>query len=329
MENKKNLGIYIYKILKEESDENHRLQFNDIISILKDKYGIVAGRNAIGRNIDSLIGAGFYVEKTSKGVYLGERDFEDSEVEYLIDSVYSSKSLPSGFASELVGKLCKNFSKFKQNRFEYLFSSNGMQELNRSLNKQVFYSIDLLSEAISKGVQVEFTYNQLGFDKKLTPKKEHSYVVNPYFMLNNNGKYYLVGNYNKYYNLSHYRIDYITDLKLLDNKAKPATSLFGYENGIDKFKYANEHIYMFGGNSVDAELLVNNIDALSAVFDWFGLDLEVEQKEDKFLVKLHTNENALFYWVIQYGENVELMSPKILRNKLSKFSKMLFEKYND
>ena len=40
MENKKNLGIYIYKILKEESDENHRLQFNDIISILKDKYGM-------------------------------------------------------------------------------------------------------------------------------------------------------------------------------------------------------------------------------------------------------------------------------------------------
>lgn len=329
MENKKNLGIYIYKILKEESDENHKLQFNDIIQILKDKYGMVAGRNAIGRNIDSLIGAGFYVEKTSKGVYLGERDFEDSEVEYLIDSIYSSKSLPCGLANDLVKKLCKNFSNFKKDRFDYLFSSNGMQELNRSLNKQVFYNIDLLNEAISKGVQVEFTYNQLGADKKLKPRKEHSYIVNPYFMINNNGKYYLVGNYNKYYNLSHYRIDYITDIKLLENRIKPANSLFGYENGIDKFKYANEHIYMFGGNSIDAQIKVDNLETLSAVFDWFGLDLECENIDNKYLVKIHTNEKALFYWIIQYGENVELISPKTLRDKLSKFSKMLFEKYNN
>lgn len=329
MENKKNLSIYIYKILKEQSDEKHMLKYGDIIDILDRVYNIKSGRNAIGRNIDSLIVSGYDIVKSKSGCYLAERDFEDSEIEYLIDSIYSSKSIPYSYANKLIEKLCHNFSVYRKDRFKFVYSSNNVESINRTSNKQVFYNLDLINEAIEKNLQLEFTYNTFDENKKLVPRKEHSYIVSPYFMVNNNGKYYLVANNNKYYNLSHYRIDYITNIKILNNKIKPLNSLYGYEEGVDKAKYINEHIYMFGGKTIEAIIRISHIDALNAVFDWFGLGVEVQRDNFGYTVKLSANENALYYWLIQYGENVELVSPKTLREKLKNFANNLAKKYSE
>ena len=97
-------------------------------------------------------------------------------------------------------------------------------------NKQLFYTIDILDEAISKGRQVEFSYNAFGTDKKLHNKitdegKVRKYIINPYQMVATNGRYYLICNYDKYDSVDHYRVDKITDIKLLDTPVKPKTKL--------------------------------------------------------------------------------------------------------
>ena len=83
----------------------------------------------------------------------------------------------------------------------------------RPENKELFYTIDVLDEAISKGKKVSFIYNSYGTDKKLHPKREREYVINPYQMVATNGRYYLICNYDKYDTLSNYRIDRITGIK--------------------------------------------------------------------------------------------------------------------
>ena len=88
-----------------------------------------------------------------------------------------------------------------------------MQFAGNSSGKQgAFYTIDVLDEAISKGKKVSFIYNSYGTDKKLHPKREREYVINPYQMVATNGRYYLICNYDKYDTLSNYRIDRITGI---------------------------------------------------------------------------------------------------------------------
>ena len=90
--NKKLSIIYILEILKECSDEKHPLTHNDIIKKLYSMYGMECERKSIGTNIDFLIDAGYDIVKCEGGgCYLGEREFEQSEIsrgyDYLITPV--------------------------------------------------------------------------------------------------------------------------------------------------------------------------------------------------------------------------------------------------
>ena len=82
--NKKLSIIYILEILKDFSDEKHPLTQNDILKLLSSNYGMECERKSIGANIDNLIEAGYDIVKCEGGgCYLGEREFEESEIAFL------------------------------------------------------------------------------------------------------------------------------------------------------------------------------------------------------------------------------------------------------
>ena len=103
---------------------------------------------------------------------------------------------------------------------------------NTIQNKELFYTIEVLDEAIDKQRQVQFTYNVYGIDKKMHPKREEKYIVNPYQMAATNGRYYLICNYDKYDNISHYRIDRITDIEILPTSCKPKEEVKDIKYGL-------------------------------------------------------------------------------------------------
>ena len=65
-------------------------------------------------------------------------------------------------------------------------------------------------------------------------KKPREYTVNPYQIAAANGRYYLICNYDKYDDVANYRLDRITDIKLLDTPAKPARKVRGDITGAKK-----------------------------------------------------------------------------------------------
>ena len=121
---KKMAIFYILDILKDNTDKFHYLTQQDIINKLHNIYLIDLERKTVSTNIDLLIDYGYDIVKVhGKGYYLGERDFDENEIKYLIDAVYSSKSISGQQAKNISKKLYSKLSKYEQKDYSYLYLS--------------------------------------------------------------------------------------------------------------------------------------------------------------------------------------------------------------
>jgi len=322
--NKKMLNMLILEILKEYSDQEHRLTQQEIIRLLKSNYDMDCDRRSVKNNVMCLKELGYEISMED-GYYLLEREFDDAELRMLIDSVLFSKNLTQKQAKTLIEKLKGMGNRYFSAKVNHV---SNLPELHHGDNKQLMYVLDTINEAISQHKKISFVYNKYGSDFKLHPKREEKYVVNPYQMVANNGFYYLIGNYDKYDDISHYRLDKMTCVEMLTEKMKPQNQVTGLEQGLNLPKHMAEHIYMFSGESVAINMLVDET-IISELVDWFGNDFYVIEKRrnNQVLVRLKCNEQAFFYWALQYGPYVEVLEPVSLRSKIAEAVSEMNEKY--
>ena len=118
---KKMIIINILDILKRYTDENHRLSQREIIDILEQEYDMKVDRKAVKRNLMNLIDFGYQVEY-SESIRQGkngeeeiiftdwylEKDFTDSELRLLIDSLLFSKHMQHVPHCDLHPESCKS-----------------------------------------------------------------------------------------------------------------------------------------------------------------------------------------------------------------------------
>lgn len=323
--NKKMLNMLILEILKEYSDQEHRLTQQEIIRLLKSNYDMDCDRRSVKNNVMCLKELGYEISMED-GYYLLEREVDDAELRMLIDSVLFSKNLTQKQAKTLIEKLKGMGNRYFSAKVNHV---SNLPELHHGDNKQLMYVLDTINEAISQHKKISFVYNKYGSDFKLHPKREEKYVVNPYQMVANNGFYYLIGNYDKYDDISHYRLDKMTCVEMLTEKVKPQNQVTGLEQGLNLPKHMAEHIYMFSGESVAINMLVDET-IISELVDWFGNDFYVIEKRrnNQVLVRLKCNEQAFFYWALQYGPYVEVLEPVSLRSKIAEAVSEMNEKYH-
>lgn len=322
--NKKMLNMLILDILKEYSDEDHKLTQQEIIRLLKHNYDMECDRRSVKNNIMYLKELGYEISMDG-GYYLMEREFEDAELRMLIDSVLFSNQLTHNQAKNLIEKLEKQGNRYFNAKVSHI---NNLPNLQHADNKQMLYALDTVNEAISKRKKISFIYDDYGTDFKLHPRREEPYIVNPYQMVANLGRFYLVGNYDKYDNITHYRLDRMTCVKMLDDKVKPQNEIADFKNGFNLPKHMAEHVYMFSGESVRIKFIATK-DSMNELIDWFGKDFSViEERETEIVVSLSCNQKAFTYWALQFGPYVEVLEPKELREKLAEFSKGMYEKYS-
>ena len=180
----------------------------------------------------------------------------------------------------------------------------------------------MLDEAIARGRQVAFTYNRYGTDKKLHPEchadgTPRDYVVNPYQMVATNGRYYLICNYDKYDNVAHYRLDRITDIRLLDTPIKPIKQVKGVENGLNLPKHMAEHLYMFSGESSPVTFRMKMY-LMNDCLDWFGKDVVFsDETADEVTVRVTVNLEAMRHWAVQYARHIHILSPANLAEQIN------------
>ena len=327
MSERKNSVLKVLEVLRKYSDKKHQLTYSQIIEKLKTIYDIDIERKTVARDIDILLSNNFDIVKCgNKGLYLSERKFTEGELLFLIDAIYSSRSMPVKYAKDLVDKLMEDYSIYEKRKFTHLEKIDVGKIID---NKQIFYTIELLNEAIEQGKKVEFQYNVFDIDKKLKPKNDGKiYKVNPYFLVNNHGKYYLVCNYDKYDNLGNYKIECISNIKMLDENIKPLRSLPGQEKFSVK-QYMEEHIYMLAGKSVKAKIKIENEERINDIVSWFGDKIRLYKLNNEVFAEFSVNEDSLIYWAMQYGQSVEVIEPKETRVKIKNLLKETITKYGD
>ncbi len=338
---KKMLALNILAILREYTDSDHRLSQKQIVELLESEYQMQVDRKSIKRNLMNLIDSGYDIEftETVRQTKSGEieticsdwyinRDFEDSELRLLIDSLLFSNHIPTSHCRQLIDKLKGLSNRYFNTRIKHVHS---LPEV-KSTNRQLFYTIDVLDEAISRERQVQFNYGTYDIDGKLHPRLDaegttKGYRIDPYQMVAVNGRYYLICRYDPYDQLVYYRIDRILNIKILDTQVKPLRKLPGLSDGLDLPRHMAEHVYMFAGESVTVRFRVAR-SALVHVYDWFGDDVRLTNiNDDTVEAIVCVNEQAMLYWALQFNEHIEVLAPLSLRDRLLLAGQSITEKY--
>ena len=336
----------ILDILKRYTDENHRLSQKEIQDILEREYEMTVDRKAVKRNLMNLIEFGYDINysetvrtfrdkdgKEQENVILSdfylEREFTDSELRLLIDSVLFSNHIPYQQDKQLVEKLSKLSNVYFRSRVKHI---TRMSE-DKTDNKQLFYNVELLDEAIDTGCKVKFRYLEYHSDKKLhyrchSDGTARDYIINPYQLVAKEGKYYLICNNDKYDNVSNYRVDRMTEMEILPERVKPFKALKDSDGKpLDLNAYMEKHIYMFSGENTRVVFRADKA-VLSDIIDMFGKELRFSDESDsQITVTADVNVPAMEQFAKTYTPFIEIIKPDHLRERMVANLSAGIEKY--
>lgn len=158
---------------------------------------------------------------------------------------------------------------------------------------------------------------------------ERVYIIFPHQMAAKEGKYYLICNYDKYDDIFHYRLDRITELRILDGPAKPFEHL-EWANGraLDLATYMKEHPYMYADDNVRAVFRVAKA-MVSDVIDLFGTEVTFSDEDNADVtVTAYINEMAMEQFALNFAPDVTVLEAQRLREKIKSALEKALEKYN-
>jgi predicted DNA-binding transcriptional regulator YafY len=313
MANSKLKLLYILDILNRHTDEDNILTSNDIVLEL-EKMGLTAERRSVIRDIKTLVDYGYDIslyEENNIGYYMRSRDFEEEELQILIDSVIASKALSFSKTNELIMKLLSLSSdKFAKKVMERLC----IDPNEKSENEKIYYNINIISEAITENKKVSFRYLTYDVNKEQKFKKEgKGYIVSPYALTWYEDNYYLIGVHEKYSNISHYRVDRISEVSIVDGKRKLADCLMDI-NDFNVKEYIDSTFNVFTGKKKKIKLKFTN-DLMNAIIDKFGTNVYITPygEEHCILVDDVIVSEGFISWILQFEVKIEILEPIEIR----------------
>ena len=234
---KKALSLCILRVLEQHANEAHPLSTRHIIEYLKEDFGMIAERKAVGRNLLLLAEMGFSLstyQENGKGYYLKASE-----------SISAPDAPASGIAA-LDAYLRAPRSRETEREIRRLEDDVPIYVSDTERVRQdasVFETLALLKTAIRTGVQVSFRYLIVRADGTRTPQLETPFSVSPYALFLAEGAYYVIVSVSGYGRLVHYRCDQMIDVVLTDQQVRESSTMVECMNGLDVAAYVNRTIY--------------------------------------------------------------------------------------
>ena len=324
-ENQKLKMLYLVKILSEETDDEHSLTTQDIITKLA-KYEVSAERKALYRDFEELKAFGLDIisEQVGRNVYyhLGHRDFELPELKLLVDSVQSAKFITEKKSKDLIKKLEALVSKYEAKHLQRQVVISGRV---KTMNESVYYNVDAIHEAISSDKQIRFQYFQWTVKKKMELRKDGAwYVLSPWGLMWDDEYYYMLAYDAEDEKIKHYRVDKMLNIDIVDCKREGQEAFKSF----DMARYSKSLFGMFSGEQTTVTLEGTN-DMAGVLIDRFGKDImlhSIDGEHFSAVVEVAISKQFLG-WVIALGENVKITAPKAVVEQMQEEAKRLCRQY--
>ena len=310
--------FYVLRLLYEMTDEEHDLTTNQIVDLLREKYGVRTQRTRIPQDIallqefykdndDVEIRADVVPGRPSRFCML-RRGFEPVEIKLLNDAVYSSLFLTEEKTKKLSGKLLGLLSVHEAEAIRETLVDNGRLKHE---NEKIMYIVSCLQEAIMRRRQVAFQYFHYDLMKRRRLGNDGLYYfVSPYALVSHEDNYYLIGFSEKHQETVHFRVDRIDDTPdLLDAACVPPPE------GFDLAHYKSTMFRMYDSKRVEVELACDE-SVMDSIVDRFGLDVDNGLIDGHtFSVTAEVAVNHIFYsWVFGFGGKVKILNPEEVVN---------------
>jgi predicted DNA-binding transcriptional regulator YafY len=327
--------MYLARILREKTDEDHGLTMQELIQELGE-YGINAERKSIYDDIEALQLLGLDVDKKTEAgrtdYFLASRDFELAELKLLVDAVQSSRFITKKKTEALIRKI------------EGLASTHQAKQLARqvhvegrvkNMNQSIYYSVDDIHAAISRNRQISFQYVKWNVKMKREPQHDGKiYRVSPWALMWDDENYYLVAFDSESQEIRHYRVDRMTGLRRLDALREGAEHFKNFDMGM----YSRKTFGMFNGRDANVSLRFTN-DMADAIIDRFGQEVflrpvegdvvdGVRQESTHFDVIVKVSISPVFLtWLMNFGGKIRITAPQWVIDEQVKLARACIEQY--
>ncbi|MEI6579790.1 MAG: WYL domain-containing transcriptional regulator [Eubacteriales bacterium] len=320
--------LHLMDILWLYTDEENVLTATELCDKLEE-YGSEAERKSIYSDIDTLRQFGFDIVNTNspkRGFFLAARSFEIAELRLLADAVQAAYFISNKKTKTLISKLYRLCSESQAENIEkQIFVENKL----KCSNEEIYYTIDILNNAIQQGKQVEFKYFKRTLTSKMTTRSEEKrFVVNPYALIWLNDHYYLVCNNPKYDNIMHTRLDRMEKVVMLEEKARGFSEVSEYKESFDAADYSRKLFNMFSGETKQVELRCSN-SIIDDILDRFGKNVPLKADgEEFFIIRIKVAvSDGLVSWIMQYGTNIKVKTPISLAKTIKEKANSISELY--
>ena len=322
-ENQKQKLIRLLEILMRETDEEHGLAMNEIISRLSE-YGIAAERKSIYDDFLILEELGFFVSHTQTRppkYKLDTKIFELAELKMLVDAVQASKFITAKKSREIIEKLGLFAG---SHRSRELSRQVYVEDRVKTQNNTSIYSIDSIHAAINGGHKLSFKYfDNNGEKKKIFRHGGAPYRTTPCALLWDDEKYYLVAYDEGAEKIKNFRVDKMQDVTVI-NEPRVANEL------VDKFDpaaYSKKIFGMYGG--VEELVTLECREHLAGpVIDRFGTEPLFTKTDFGFKLSVRVMVSPTFFsWVLGFCEDMRIIAPESVKEEFKRNLQKIAENY--
>lgn len=325
----KNRVLALYKILIKNSDEQHSISMQDILDHMASE-GYSCSEDSVLRYIKQLrneLGVDVISGRGRNARYfIGNRLLEKEELKLIIDSVNASNFIEKSIAIKMIDKLKSTMSKYDSEELDR--SVLGIN-IAKAENKKILYNVNIIQEALAKGIQISFDY--MGWDKhkKLVKKYERRYNMNPWALIWANDRYYLYG-----YDVKktgdvfverNYRVDKLDNIQLSDVPRDGKTQYRSFNANT----YVSRRMGMFSGKEQAITVRIPEY-LIGAFIDQFGKRITIsEESEDMLQVTFYAVPSVILLGWLAGLKVAEVVGPLDVREDIINLLQQNMNLYNE
>lgn len=311
----RNRMLSLFKILYEQTDENNKLKEKEITALL-EQQGLKCDRRSFYDDRDALIAAGVDI-KYKGGYYIATRNFELSEIKFLVDYIASSETLTVQQSKNLKDKLLSLLSVSQRKIVNEQFYTN--PNIKNTENNNLMSVINELVQAIHNKKQIRFKYNK------------KSYIFSPYALVSSNQRYYVIGYNHHADKIYHLKAEKINELKITNSQAAPIAEVSDYDDVLDVTDYLMKTYNMYSGEQTEVTMRFSPkiLDEMKKHFENVKI-VKNSSKNDRFIetkVEVSVSDGFISF-VLSMRDNIQVLEPDWVVEKVKNQAKAILDMYN-